>query len=120
MAQNLNEIFDTGEPPHGSTPPTGPGQARMGWKPGTPKPAQANPRFNVAGPAEKPQINYLGQSDLDTLIARIKAEEAQPPHKKNAARISALKTQALELMKRLESLWVTRTANRLLPRIDEG
>lgn len=65
-------------------------------------------------------MNYLSQSDLDALLARIKGEEALPPHKKNTARISALKRQALEMMKRLESRWVEWKADLLLPRIDES
>jgi hypothetical protein len=94
--------------------PTRPSHERMQWKP-----PQPNPRFDLPGPAEKPELRYLSQQDLDALLDRIKAEEALPPHKKNAARIAALKKQAMEMMKRLESLWVQRQADKLLPRINE-
>lgn len=73
----------------------------------------------VPGSDQLPPLRYLDQQDLDALLDRIKAEEALPAHKKNAARINTLKRQALLLMKQMECLWVQRNADRLLPRLNE-
>jgi hypothetical protein len=129
MADRIDEIMGSGDWPDKPTPPVGPGRRRLTWKPGgpaqMPKEAQPvkinkNPRFDVPGPAEKPQLNYLQQGDLDALLDQIKAEEDQPPHMKNSARIAAMRQQAMELMRRLESKWVQRNADRMLPRLQEN
>ncbi len=126
MADRINEILGTGGGGDWSDqPPIRPSRMRMQWKPeqqGQPVKIKmpGNPRFNLPRPAPGEMPTELGQNDIDALIARIRAEEKLPPHKKNAARITALKQQALDMMKQLESLWVQRNADRLLPRLEEG
>lgn len=66
------------------------------------------------------ELNFMDDSALQALVAQIKAEEAQPPHLKNQAKINALKQQAFEMMKRLESKWVQKSADKLLPRLNES
>lgn len=118
--QSISEIRQTGNWPEGPTPPIGPGKSRLQWNPkAVGQPQQQSARFAVPGPETKPSLTYLDQAHIDELMARIEAEEAQPPHKRNAALIGDLKRQALEMMRRVESLWVQRTADELLPRLDE-
>lgn len=80
---------------------------------------KAPSRFQVPGPKEKPTLSYLNQDQLDVILDRIKAEIAQPPHKRNEAVIADLKKQAQEIAKRLESQWVQKSADGLIPRLDE-
>lgn len=127
----LNEILDAGDdlPPRRS-----PHAGRFGWKPVEPgqgqqqheqpkavkighKPTPAS-RWQQIPPTWEQPMTYLSKEHLDAMMQRIKDEEALPPHKQNAARIAAMKQQALEMMKRLEALEVQRQADRLLPRID--
>lgn len=119
VANRIDEISGTGGWPEGPTPPIGPGRDRMKWQPGQAAPVQKNPRFNMPGPAEKPQLTYMKPVDLDTILDQIKSEMDLPPHKKNAARINALKQQAQEIARRLESQWVQQNADAMLPRLDE-
>ena len=121
MARLINEILGMGGETENPMKPIRPSRARMQWKPDmTDKLKSRHPRFNIPGPAERPEVRYFNQTDLDALIERIRAEEAQPPHKKNAALIGALKQQALQMMRELESQWVQRSADKLLPRLDEN
>jgi len=124
MADRINEIMGTGGGEWSDRPPLRPSSARMHWKPGmkgetTKIKLPQNPRFNLPRPAPGEMPTELGQGDIDALIARIRAEEEQPPHKKNAARITALKQQAMDMMRQLESKWVQSEADRLLPRLEE-
>ena len=97
----------------------------MQWKPGmASQPVKVklstNPRFSLPRPSPEEMPHELGDADIDAIMAQIEAENALPPHKKNAAKISALKQQALDMMKQLESRWVQREADRLLPRLEEA
>lgn len=121
MAKRIDEISGEGLP--APQPPRGPTKPRMHWSPDhafTPK-VNVKPAGSrlVPGSDQLPPLRYLDQQDLDALLDRIKAEEALPAHKKNAARINTLKRQALLLMKQMECLWVQRNADRLLPRLNE-
>lgn len=122
----LNEILDAGEFPE---PPRGPGSQRMGWKPvnfgqEASKPVQINTkptpasRFSHLPPANEPPMRYMSNQDVEAIMQRIRDEEALPPHQQNSARISALKQQALEMMRRLESVRLQRRANELLPKLE--
>lgn len=132
MAKRIDEIIDMGGEPEERRRPTGPGAGRMAWSPENPNnvsinrgsiqantPMRQTGRFAFPAPQEKPQLNYMGQNDLDAILDQISAEEALPPHKKNAAKIGALKQQAQEIARRLESLWVQHHADLALPRLDE-
>ena len=122
MAERIDEI--TGAGGSWSDRPIRPSRMRMQWKPGmTAEPVKINmpqnPRFSLPRPAPEEMPHELSDADIDALMAQIQAEEAQPPHKKNAARISTLKQQAMDMMKQLESRWVQLQADRLLPRLEE-
>ncbi len=121
----LNEILDSGELPQ---PPRGPDPRRMGWKPvnfgqETSKPVQIQTkpapasRFDQIPPVNEPPMRYMSNQDVEALLQRIKDEEKLPPHQQNAARISAMKKQALEMMRRMESLRLLRRADQLLPKL---
>jgi hypothetical protein len=120
----INEIMDLGGTGEASEEPIRPSHQRMQWQPGAAsvpikiKP-QGTSRFDLPRPNASEMPVAANRGDLDALIARIRAEEQLPPHKKNAARIAGLKQQAMELMQQEESLWVQRQANRLLPRLEE-
>lgn len=119
MAKRIDEIMsEFPEPPQR---PVGPGAGRMGWNPEAPNavPIQKMNTGRFSLPAEKPDMVYASQQDLDTLIAQIRAEEQLPPHKINQARIASLKREAMELMGQMESAWIQQHADKLLP-ICEG
>lgn len=118
----LNEILDSGELPE---LPRGPGSNRMGWKPvnfgqETSQPVRVGQkpvsRFDHIPPVNQPPMRYMSNQDVEPLIQRIRDEEGLPPHQQNSARISAMKKQALEMMKRMESVKLQRRADQLLPR----
>lgn len=96
----------------------GPQSQRMNWNPAQPHEVpikkKNTARFSFAK-QETPDVVYATQQDLDALIARIRAEEEQPPHKRNQARIASLKREAMELMGQMESVWVQQRADELLP-----
>ncbi len=101
-----------------------PENPRFGWKPGDQGSSQrpVNPRFQWkpegGGAVEKPSMNYMGRGDVDAIMQQIKAEEALPPHKQNAAKISQLKAEAMRMMSREESRRIQRQADRLIPRVE--
>lgn len=74
-------------------------------------------RFNLPRPEMEP-MRFAGAADIDALMAEIKAEEAKPPHQQNAAKLTRLKADAMELMSQEESRQVQRMADRLLPRLE--
>jgi len=116
--RRINEILSNDFPEPQQRRPVGPGAQRMGWNPEEPNavPIKKNntSRFSFAK-TEQPDVAYATQQDLDALIARIRAEEEQPPHKQNQARIASLKREAMELMGQMESVWVQQRADELLP-----
>jgi hypothetical protein len=121
MTKRIQEILDLNGLGGASEEPLRPSRARMQWKPDMengPVPIKTQPsRFDLPKPSAEEMPTEMGQSDIDALIARIRAEEQQPPHKKNAARIADLKRQAMDLMRQSESAWVQYRADRLLPRL---
>lgn len=114
----VDEILSNEFPEPGQRKPTGPQSQRMSWKPEEPNAVpikkKNTARFSFAK-QETPDMVYATQQDLDALIARIRAEEEQPPHKRNQARIASLKREAMELMGQMESAWVQQRADELLP-----
>lgn len=115
--RHIDEILGNDFPEPRQDKPTGPQPGRMAWNPEAPDTVPikktGTDRFSFA--AEKPDLVYASQQDLDALIARIRAEEQQPPHKINQARIAALKREAMELMGQMESAWIQQRADALLP-----
>lgn len=120
--QRIDEIAGGSDWPGGPTPPVNPSAGRMKWSPDKPQTVRLGKpdRFNLPEPRPKPTVRYLGRQDLDALLDRIKAEENQPPHKRNEARIAELKRQAQAMMGEMESVWVQSSADKLLPRLDEA
>jgi hypothetical protein len=122
MANRIDEIMNEFPEPE-ERPPVGPGANRMKWNPAQPDAVPINfnqtSRFQLQRPEPAAPPQFMAQGDLDAILDQIAAENALPPHKKNAAKINALKQQAQEIAKRLESLWVQKSADEMLPRIDE-
>lgn len=125
MADRIDEIMGAGGGEWSEQPPLRPSSARMHWKPGMKGETAEiklpdNTRFGLPRPAPEEMPHELGDADIDAIMAQIKAEDELPPHKKNAAKIFALKQQALDMMRQQESQWVQSEADRLLPRLDEA
>jgi hypothetical protein len=57
----------------------------------------------------------MSEQDIDVLRQEIEAEEAKPLHMRNEAKIASLKDQVMRMWSQSESMWVQRTANRMLP-----
>lgn len=92
--------------PAPATKPTTPQHPRFQWKP-------------EGGQVEKPNLRFMTSADVDAIMKAVRDEEAKPPHQQNAATLARLKAEAMRMMAREESQWVQRTADKMLPRVDE-
>ena len=94
-------------------------------KPVGQKPGGGGSRFNwtPTGQAATSQVGpmKLGKEmtgqDIDMILQMIRDEQALPPHKQNAARLSQLKAEALRMMGQEESLKIQRAADCLIPAV---